>query len=54
MSFLNKVIKLFSNSSNITVICPECGHKSRQSVVKINRGRTLICPRCKALFVASR
>ncbi|HHG8773737.1 hypothetical protein EDF73_103313 [Raoultella sp. BIGb0138] len=54
MSFFDNAVKRFTSTSEATVTCPECGHKSRQPVRKIKSGAALLCPRCKALFVISK
>ncbi|WKZ94256.1 YnfU family zinc-binding protein [Chimaeribacter arupi] len=34
-----------------TAKCPICGKSSKQSITKISREQTMICPYCNSLFV---
>ncbi|MGS3450852.1 YnfU family zinc-binding protein [Klebsiella electrica] len=54
MSFFDNAMKRLSSTSETTVTCPECGHKSRQPVNKIKHGAALLCPRCKSMFIATK
>ncbi|WP_308446957.1 YnfU family zinc-binding protein [Klebsiella electrica] len=54
MSFFDNAMKRLSSTSETTVTCPECGHKSRQSVNKIKHGAALLCPRCKSMFIVTK
>ncbi|HHR1156816.1 TPA: YnfU family zinc-binding protein [Raoultella ornithinolytica] len=54
MSFFDNAVKRLSSTSDTTVTYPQCGHKSRQPVNKIKKGATLMCPRCKSLFIATK
>ncbi|KFC81962.1 transposase-like protein [Buttiauxella sp. BIGb0471] len=54
MSFLDSAMKRFKNAANGTVTCPICGNKSQFAASKIRQGQTLLCPKCKSLFVVPR
>ncbi|WP_280643776.1 YnfU family zinc-binding protein [Buttiauxella brennerae] len=54
MSIFDYAMKRFSNASNGTVTCPICQSKSSFPANKIRQGQTLLCPKCKSLFVVPR
>lgn len=54
MSFLTNALSRFNDKSTTTVNCPQCGKKSKQTTVKIQREQAMLCPHCKALFVVPR
>ncbi|WP_458047541.1 YnfU family zinc-binding protein [Phytobacter sp. AG2a] len=47
-------MKLFSGASTATATCPVCGLKSAQQLSKIRSNQAMLCPGCKALFIARR
>ncbi|MGA4520439.1 YnfU family zinc-binding protein [Citrobacter portucalensis] len=54
MSIINYAMKLFTNASTATAVCPVCGLKSAQLLSKIRRNQAMLCPGCKALFISRR
>ncbi|MCW2255637.1 transposase [Providencia alcalifaciens] len=53
MLFFDYLMKLTgSNLTTTSVTCPLCGFKSSQQASKIRLKRTMLCPGCKALFIA--
>ncbi|MEZ2574371.1 MULTISPECIES: YnfU family zinc-binding protein [Buttiauxella] len=54
MSLLDYAMKRFGNAANSSVTCPICGSKSSHPANKIRQGQTLLCPKCKSLFVIPR
>ena len=53
MSFIDYTMKLLGRTSTTTTVtCPVCGLKSAQSASKLRLKRAMLCPGCKALFVA--
>ncbi|MEW7315022.1 YnfU family zinc-binding protein [Buttiauxella gaviniae] len=51
MSLLDYAMKRLGNAANGTVTCPICGSKSAHPTSKLRQGQTLLCPKCKSLFV---
>ncbi|WBT60619.1 YnfU family zinc-binding protein [Kosakonia oryzendophytica] len=45
-------MKFISGSSRSSIICPVCGLRSSQSLSRVRRKQTMLCPGCKALFVS--
>ncbi|WP_354292848.1 YnfU family zinc-binding protein [Paramixta manurensis] len=54
MSFIDYTMKLIGSTSTTTVTCPLCRFKSSQPLSKIRLKQAMLCPGCKALFVAPR
>ena len=54
MSLLDYAMKHIGGGATTTVKCPLCGYKSSQPTSKVRMKQTMLCPGCKALFIASR
>ncbi|WP_272482829.1 YnfU family zinc-binding protein [Buttiauxella izardii] len=54
MSLLGSAMKRFGNAGSSNATCPVCGSKSAHPASKIRQGQTLLCPKCKSLFVVTR
>ncbi|HEY4435893.1 MAG TPA: YnfU family zinc-binding protein [Lelliottia sp.] len=54
MSLFDYAMKLIGGASTTTVTCPHCGLKSSHPTSKIRLKQAMLCPGCKALFVAPR
>ncbi|MCT4706560.1 transposase [Enterobacteriaceae bacterium H11S18] len=54
MSLLDYAMKRFGSSGNTSATCPVCGSKSSHPASKIRQGQTLLCPKCKSMFVVPR
>ncbi|WP_115586240.1 MULTISPECIES: YnfU family zinc-binding protein [Cedecea] len=51
MSYISFIKAFFSPS--VSLACPWCGHRSRQSSAKVKKGRILVCTHCGTLFLPS-
>ncbi|EOL9123165.1 YnfU family zinc-binding protein [Enterobacter ludwigii] len=54
MSFADYAMKFFRGTFLSNVTCPVCGLKSSHPISRIRSKQALLCPGCKALFVAPR
>ncbi|MFS2223951.1 YnfU family zinc-binding protein [Pantoea sp. B65] len=50
MSYFTDVMARIKTMSTNTT-CPVCGKKSKQSITKLAKEQTMVCPHCKSLFV---
>ncbi|MGP2540795.1 MULTISPECIES: YnfU family zinc-binding protein [Erwiniaceae] len=50
MSFFNRIMDQITEITSAS-ICPICEKESQQSIKKIGKKRTLLCPHCKSIFV---
>jgi transposase-like protein len=54
MSLLDFAMKRFGSAGTSSATCPVCGSKSSHPNAKIRQGQTLLCPKCKSMFVVPR
>ncbi|MEX0496696.1 YnfU family zinc-binding protein [Raoultella terrigena] len=54
MSFFDYALKRIDTATKATVTCPICGHSSNHPTTKVRQEKTLLCPKCKSLFIIHR
>ncbi|MDN8540468.1 MULTISPECIES: YnfU family zinc-binding protein [Erwinia] len=50
MSYFNRIMDQITEITSSST-CPVCQRKSQQSIKKIGKKQTLLCPHCKSIFV---